>query len=304
MKNGWKGHVHEFIAALQLAARREDVDPTYIFNRLEDADSDGLDYVGDEVYLYLGTSLKTHYKLVASALAGTADKDVQSLVNRCLDFYDDLSVPYNYHTVYADGGTGTKADVTLTYPEGKQINLSLKWSNKSTFNQQTHGPKSMANWLKFDRGLEKACDQFSRTVTPLVGDGGDKAEREYKKALDVFFTHLDKSFEDMDPENFVAAARHALTDNQPNTMLINLSLRSADVYRLDARSQKRLLETLAQGYWEVEVQEWTGGKNAVRTYTHDSGIQFKLDYGTRTKTNGGTRREIVGHNARWSFINI
>ena len=239
MRNGWKGHVHEFIAALQLAARREEVSPSYIFNRLEYAESDGLDFVGEKVYLYLGTSLKTHKKLVSSALAGAADKDVQRLVNRCLDFYDDLAVYYDYHTVYADGGTGSKADVTLTYPEGKQVNLSLKWSNKSTFNQQTPGQKSMSNWLKFDRGLEKACDQFSRTVTPLVGDGGDKAEREYKKALDVFFANLDESFENMEPENFVDAARHALTDNEPNTMLINLSLNSADVYRLDARSQQR-----------------------------------------------------------------
>lgn len=304
MRNGWRGHIHEFIAALQLAARREEVSPTYIFNRLEDAESDGLDFVGDKVYLYLGTSLKTHKKLVSSALAGTADKEVQRVANRCLDFYDDLRVPYDYHTVYADGGTGSKSDVTLTYPEGKQVNLSLKWSNKSTFNQQTPGQRSMSNWLKFDRGLEKACDQFTLTATPLVGDGGDKAEREYKKALDVFFTHLDKSFENMSPDNFVAAARHALTDNQPNTMLINLSLKSADVYRLDARSQQLLKKTLSEGYWDVEIQEWSGGKNAVRTYTHDSGIQFRLDYGTRTRTHGGTTRQIEGHNARWSFINI
>jgi hypothetical protein len=304
MRNGWKGHVHEFIAALELAARRELVSPRYIFNRLEDAESDGLDFVGEKVYLYLGTSLKTHKKLVSSALAGTADKDVQRLVNRCLDFYSDLAVPYDYHTVYADGGTGSKSDVTLTYPEGKQVNLSLKWSNKSTFNQQTPGQKSMSNWLKFDRGLEKACDQFTRTVTPLVGDGGDKAEREYKKALDIFFTHLDKSFENMQPENFVAAARHALTDNQPNTMLINLSLKSADVYRLDARSQQLLKKHLSEGYWEVEVRDWNGGKSALRTYTHTSGVQFQLDYGTRTRTHGGTTRQIEGHNARWSFINI
>ena len=87
-------------------------------------------------------------------------------------------------------------------------------------------------------------------------------------------------------------------------MLINLSLKSAHVYRLDARSQQLLKKHLSEGYWTVEVRDWGGEKNSTRTYTHDSGIQFRLDYGTRISTNGGTRREIGGHNARVSFINI
>lgn len=302
MRNGKNGHLHEYACALVLTAVKEDVGLEDIQDNLEDAWSDGLQYRGKYCNLYLGTSLKTYSQYFQDYFSGKVTDDT---IDRALDFYlHEFDFKTDYDEVYADGGTGVKSDVTLRYKNNDVVHFSLKWKTKSTFNQQTPGFKSMSNWTLFDPSLSEPAKEFGTQVDDLMGTGGDDNEREYKYALDVFFEYLDDSFADMDPNNFVRAARKAITDGQNNTILINLSPKDAQVYRFDARSQQSLRRKLSKGSWEVEQTHYGNDKSAVRTYTHTSGVGFKVDYNTRVSTKGGCIRQIVGHNARWTFINI
>ena len=302
MRNGKNGHIHEYVCALVLTAFKEDVSLENIQDNLEDAWSDGLQYRGKYCDLYLGTSLKTYSQYFQDYFAG---KVYDETIDRALDFWvHEFDLKADYDEVYADGGTGVKSDVTLRYKHRDVLYLSLKWKTKSTFNQQTPGFKSMSNWTLFDPSLAEPAKEFGTQVSDLMGAGGDEPEREYKYAMDVFFEYLDDSFADMDPDNFVRAARKALTDGQSNTILVNLTPKDAEVYRFDARSQQALRRKLSKGSWEVEETHYNNDKSAVRTYTHTSGVGFKVDYNTRVRTKGGDTREIVGHNARWTFINI
>ena len=302
MRNGKNGHIHEYVCALVLTAFKEDVALEDIQNNLEDAWSDGLQYRGKYCNLYLGTSLKTYSQYFQDYFSG---KVYDETVDRALEFWvHEFDFKADYDEVYADGGTGVKSDVTLRYKHKDVLYLSLKWKTKSTFNQQTPGFKSMSNWTLFDPTLAEPAKEFGTQVSELMGKGGDKPEREYKYAMDVFFECLDDSFADMDPDNFVRAARKALTDGQSNTILVNLSPKDAEVYRFDARSQQALRRKLSKGSWDIEETHYNNDKSAVRAYTHTSGVGFKIDYNTRVSTKGGNTREIVGHNARWTFINI
>ena len=247
MRNGKNGHLHEYACALVLTAFKEDVGLEDIQDNLEDAWSDGLQYRGKYCDLYLGTSLKTYSQYFQDYFSGKVTDDT---IDRALDFYlHEFDLKADYDEVYADGGTGVKSDVTLRYKNNDVVYFSLKWKTKSTFNQQTPGFKSMSNWTLFDPSLSEPAKDFGTQVGDLMGTGGDKNEREYKYALDVFFESLDDSFADMDPNNFVRAARKAITDGQNNTILINLSPKDAQVYRFDPRSQQSLRRKLSKGSW-------------------------------------------------------